>query len=345
MSDWPQFLPHQALTANHHSQAQNSFEHDALNNHTYLATLKHQGLLAVEGPDAAKFLQGQVTCDVQELNKGVTRLGAQCTIKGRMLISFRAVQLDNERFFLRMCQALVEKALASFGKYIVFSKAKLQDRSENYRRIGLAGIQAEKLMTEVFGLVPVNKDEWQEASGNILIKLDQQRYECWLLPETAERIWDQLANHCLLADENWWVLQDIRAGIGEVRLETQDIFTPQSLNYQLINAISFRKGCYTGQEIIARLHYRGTLKRHMYRFALAQDYAEQLPIPGSLVINQAHKTIGEVIMAARSGKDTVELLAVIADDALTQAYLDPTQPKKLKQLPLPYAIPTEVKAD
>ena len=92
---------------------------------TCLADLGHYALLGVEGPDAAKFLQGQVTCDVRELANHVTRLGAQCNLKGRMLLSFRALQRDEQRILLRMHGGLIEKALATFGKYIVFSKAQI----------------------------------------------------------------------------------------------------------------------------------------------------------------------------------------------------------------------------
>src|SRR5690606_26264561 len=122
------------------------------NDSDYLVDLSHQGLLAIEGPDAARFLQGQVTCDIRELGNPTTRLGAQCTLKGRMLISFRALQLDTERIFLRMPRELIEKATDTFGKYIVFSKAKLHDRSAAYRCIGLFGPDAEIRITQILGV-------------------------------------------------------------------------------------------------------------------------------------------------------------------------------------------------
>ena len=306
---------------------------------TCLVDLDHYGLVGVEGPDAAKFLQGQVTCDVRELANGVTRLGAQCNIKGRMLVSFRALQRDEQRILLRMHRSLIEKALASFGKYIVFSKAKLHDRSNHYRRIGLSGPAAESLLRATLGAVPEQEDNWVAAGDHIIIKLDQQRYECWLAGD-ADAVIAKLSPHTLAAAENLWTLLDIRAGIGEIRAESYEMFTPQSLNYQWVNAVNFRKGCYTGQEIVARLHYRGALKRHMYRISFSAD-EDVLPPPGSLINNSQGKAIGDIVMAAYSKPHQVEALANITDEQLADAWLGY---KKLEHLPLPYAIPREEKA-
>lgn len=303
---------------------------------TCLVDLGHYGLLGIEGPDAAKFLQGQVTCDVRELANHVTRMGAQCNLKGRMLLSFRALQLDEQRILLRMHQGLIEKALATFGKYIVFSKAKLVDRSTQYHRIGLQGPAAESLLGTTFGQVPEHIDAWVAVGDHIIIKLDQQRYECWLSDE-AEPIVAALSQHALPAAENFWTLLDIRAGIGEVRPESYEVFTPQSLNYQLVNAVNFRKGCYTGQEIVARLHYRGTLKRHMHRFTFITA-EEALPLPGTSVNNNQGNAIGEIIMAAYASPQRIEALVNIIDEQLTDAWLGH---KKLEHQPLPYAIPSE----
>lgn len=313
-----------------------------MENNTCLVDLGYQGLLAIEGADAAKFLQGQITCDVRELQNGITRLGAQCNIKGRMLVSFRALQLDNERIFLRMHKGLIDKAVASFGKYIVFSKAKLHNRSEDFRRIGLIGPQAETLAKEVWDEVPQHNDEWRESSGNIIIKLDHQRFECWLHRDKAEAIHSSIEPRCASAGENLWTLLDIRAGIGEVRPESYESFTPQSLNYQWVNAVNFRKGCYTGQEIVARLHYRGTLKRHMYRVRF-EWHDEVLPLPASSIVNESNQTIGELVMAAFSSGNSAEALINIAEEQLHQAYIGVEQRKKLEHLALPYAIPSEEK--
>lgn len=317
---------------------------------TYLTDLSHLGLLAVEGPDAAKFLQGQVTCDVRELAGPVTRLGAQCTPKGRMIVSFRALQREPERIFLSMDRGLIDTALGSFGKYIVFSKAKLHDRSSSFRRVGIYGPEAENLLRSVFPQIPALNDEWCDNNGTIIVRLAPQRFECWLLPEQAEAIWLDLERGCVLGDSGLWTLLTIRAGEGEVLPLTSEQFTPQALNYQLVNGISFRKGCYTGQEIVARLHYRGTLKQHMYRVGFHLDPDAPLPAPGSAVLNSPtpgdgqHRTIGELVSVARCAPDAAEALAVLSDTQLAHAFIALVPPQKLEPLPLPYAIPMEDKS-
>jgi tRNA-modifying protein YgfZ len=314
-----------------------------LEQHTYLMPLTHYGLLSIQGPDTSKFLQGQVTCDVHELHNNRSRLGAQCNIKGRMLLCFRALQTHSEQIVLRMQQTLIEQGLSSLGKYSVFSKVTLVDTSGAYRCIGIAGAQASRLLQDLFAIQIAENDQWQTAQDSFFIRIAENRFECWLTADRAEAQWQQLAAHCTLAGENLWQLLDIQAGLGDITPETYDIFTPQTINFQLVNGINFRKGCYTGQEIVARLHYRGSLKRHMYRFAFStQD--KTLPAPNSSLVNSEGKTVGEVIVAAYTSSRSGELLASLVDDQIHDAYLAP-HTEKLSLLSLPYAIPTPNSAD
>ena len=340
MSDWNSFLVAQGATFS--PDGFSDFATAPEDTHkTWLVDLSHQGILAIEGPDAAKFLQGQVTCDVRELENQTTRLGAQCDLKGRMLHSFRALQPTADQILLRLNAGLIGAAQSALGKYIVFSKAKLHDRSDSCRQIGLSGPNAADLLTRHLGVPPQSPEQWTEHSGNLIIKLDEQRYECWIKPEQAEHLWQALAPDCQLGGGNIWRLLDIRAGIGEVLPSTQGVFTPQALNFQLINGVSFRKGCYTGQEIVARLHYRGKLKRHMYRVQFELGNDALLPDSGASVFNHEQKAVGEIVMAARISGNMAEALAVIADDQLEQSYLGSQSSQKLTPLALPYAIPVE----
>ena len=313
---------------------------------TYLIPLQ-QGLIEIKGPDSAKFLQGQVSCDVRELADKTTRLGAQCNIKGRMLLCFRAIQPENERIILRIHAGLVANGLASLGKYIVFSKAKLADVSQDYRCLGITGTHAAEIIKNVFAVEITQNDDWQAAGGHLIIRIAEDRYECWIAAgqnnNQAGTIWDQLTTQTTPADQNLWNLLNIQAGIGDITPETYETFTPQAINFQLVNGINFRKGCYTGQEIVARLHYRGTLKRHMYRFEFLLN-GQELPIPGSELKNSEGKTVGEVIVAASSDNKMGELLASVVDDQRIDIYLA-NNPQKLSLLTLPYAIPTPNEAD
>ena len=308
---------------------------------TYLATLTNKQLLLVKGPDAGKFLQGQVTCDVKELNEPVTRLGAQCNPKGRILLSFRALQMNNETIALRLPASMMESAQKTLGKYIVFSKAKLQDGGNDFALFGLFGDSAAAVASTFFQQLPTTYEGWIEKDGSYLIQLAANRFECWVATATVDSFLDAIEKQTQKVSADEWQLLDIAAGIGEVYPESYELFTPQELNYQLVNGINFRKGCYTGQEIVARLHYRGKLKRHMYRFEYKND---QIPPPGTTIINSlSGQNAGTVVMAALNQQGKIELLASLLDEQIDQAKVE-SATEKLSQLSLPYAIPTAAEA-
>lgn len=308
---------------------------------TYLATLTNKQLLLVKGPDAGKFLQGQVTCDVKELNEPVTRLGAQCNPKGRILLSFRALQMNNETIALRLPASMMESAQKTLGKYIVFSKAKLQDGGNDFALFGLFGDSAAAVASTFFRQLPTTYEGWIEKDGSYLIQLAADRFECWIATATVDSFLDAIEKQTQKVSADEWQLLDIAAGIGEVYPESYELFTPQELNYQLVNGINFRKGCYTGQEIVARLHYRGKLKRHMYRFEYKND---QIPPPGTTIINSlSGQNAGTVVMAALNQQGKIELLASLLDEQIDQAKVE-SATEKLSQLSLPYAIPTAEEA-
>ena len=339
MSDWNDFL----LSSGNTDKSAADFESadEALEN--TCAMLLPQGILSVTGPDAAKFLQGQVTCDIRELADNKSLLGAQCNIKGRMLLCFRALQSTDEQILLRVHQGLVSHGLASLGKYIVFSKAKLADATPNYYCLGIAGPKAAHLIKNVFNVEIATNSNWQAFENHKIIRIDEQRFECWLAAEGVESIWQQIKEQTICTHHNLWTLLNIRSGIGDITPETYETFTPQAINFQLVNGINFRKGCYTGQEIVARLHYRGTLKRHMYRFEFTLNN-NTLPLPSSSLFNEEGKTVGEIILAAPKSTSSGELLASVVDDERVAIYLA-NNPQKLSLLSLPYAIPTPNEVD
>lgn len=302
---------------------------------TFLVKLHQSQLLLVKGADARKFLQGQVSCDVRELSEPVTRIGAQCNPKGRILLTFRALQIGEETIALRIPASMLDKAKNSLGKYIVFSKAKLHDGDE-YALFGLYGEGAQQIALTIFGALPAENDDWIEKDGSFAIRLEQDRFECWIKSSGTAAFEHQLTNHIVIAAQNEWELLNIRAGIADIYPDTLELFTPQEINYQLVNGINFRKGCYTGQEIVARLHYRGKLKRHMYHFELSGN---ELPAPGTTLVNATTgSACGHLVAAAFSSTDRIEILASLLDEHLDRVTLD-TSPEILKQLPLPYAIP------
>ncbi len=302
----------------------------------FFCPLIHEGLLAVRGPDATKFLQGQVTCNLNYLGAEHSSLGARCTPKGRMLSSFRVVP-EGDGFLLAMATELLETQQAELKKYAVFSKVRLDDESAAWTRIGLAG--ADALLDEL-ALRPGEDAGQVVRDGQRLgIRLDARRVELWVPAPERDDLLARLAAHRLPeAPLNDWLLAQVRAGVGQVFGPTRELFVPQMINLQAVGGVSFKKGCYTGQEIVARMQYLGKLKRRLYRLKLAQG---EPPAIGAPLYSPVHATaVGEVVLAAVAGDDTVELLAVLQEDALGDGRVTLGAPEgpRLEPLDLPYTL-------
>ncbi|NWC07248.1 folate-binding protein YgfZ [Pseudomonas agarici] len=300
----------------------------------FFCILSHEGVLAVRGADASKFLQGQLTCNLNYLSETQASLGARCTQKGRMQSSFR-ILLEGDGVLLAMASELLEPQLADLKKYAVFSKSKLTDESAGWVRFGLG--QATRVLADLGVDLPEETDAVARANGLIAIRVSTGRSELWVPAAQARDLQAQLAGSLPEADLNTWLLGQIRAGIGQVMPQTRELFIPQMLNLQAVGGVSFKKGCYTGQEIVARMQYLGKLKRRLYRLKLD---AGQLPEPGTPLFSPAHNSsIGEVVIAA-TAEESIELLAVLQAEAAEAGtvHLGDVQGPALTLLDLPYQL-------
>ncbi|EFQ64829.1 glycine cleavage T protein [Pseudomonas fluorescens WH6] len=300
----------------------------------FFCPLSHEGVLAVRGADAAKFLQGQLTCNLNYLSDTQASLGARCTQKGRMQSSFRIV-LQGDGVLLAMASELLEPQLADLKKYAVFSKSKLTDESAAWVRFGVAN--GDHLLTGLGLGLPAETDSVARAEHLIAIRVSPGRAELWVPAESADTVRSQLAAHLDEAPLNDWLLGQIRAGIGQVMPQTRELFIPQMLNLQAVGGVSFKKGCYTGQEIVARMQYLGKLKRRLYRLKLD---AAQMPEPGTPLFSPSHNSaIGEVVIAAKTDL-SIELLAVLQAEAADSGdvHLGTLEGPGLHLLELPYTL-------
>ena len=290
-----------------------------------LIPLQHQGLLQVQGPDSAKFMQGQFTCDLNQVSPQRSQLGAVCTPQGRMYSSFRVFQTatDNPTYWLRMRQGVIESTLATLSKYSVFFKTDMTDLSENHVGIGLLGPTAQALLEQHFDI------SLGQSPSDVVIPLATgllaqapcvneglSRWECWLPVAEAIQLCQQLSAHCEIAPYSQWLLADIDAGLAEIDSSEIETFVPHMLNYQATGAISFDKGCYTGQEIVARTQYRGKAKRALYRVALI---GHERPEAGQDILVEDTTHIGVIISAISTATDQHQALAVMSKDAAKNA--------------------------
>lgn len=303
----------------------------------FFTVLDHEGILAVRGVDATKFLQGQLTCNLSYLNAETSSLGARCTPKGRMTSSFRIIA-EADGYLLAMASDLLESQLADLKKYAVFSKASLSDDSALWVRFGLSG--ADALLAELGLALDGQVDQVARHDGLIAVTLGQGRTELWVPAERAAQLGEHIASQLRHGSLNDWLLGQVRAGVGQVFGATRELFIPQMINLQAVGGVSFKKGCYTGQEIVARMQYLGRLKRRLHRLALDGN---ELPEPGRELFSPVHSTsVGEVVLAARAA-DGVELLAVLQDDAVAdgRVRLGEAEGQPLRLLDLPYVLDSD----
>ncbi|MCF6755414.1 folate-binding protein YgfZ [Pseudomonas balearica] len=301
----------------------------------YFCPLSHEGVLAVRGPDAAKFLQGQLTCNLAYIGEHTSSLGACCTPKGRMQSSFRIVQ-DGDGYLLAMATELLPPQLENLSKYAAFSKSRLSDESERWNRFGLSG--ADEVLASLGLDLPQAPDSVARQEGLLAIRLSDGRTELWA-HQGAGQAREQLQTRLLQVPLEHWLLAQIRAGIGQVFGATTELFIPQMINLQALGGVSFKKGCYTGQEIVARMQYLGKLKRRLHRLSLMAPSTD-LPSPGVELFSPTHgSSVGEVVLAAPT-PDGIEMLVVLQEDAAADGriYLGSPDGLPLTLLTLPYTL-------
>ncbi|MBB6523702.1 YgfZ/GcvT domain-containing protein [Pseudoteredinibacter isoporae] len=319
-----------------------SSQSDAIDESTLLlCPLDHKSALEVIGPDSKSFLQGQLSCDLDEVSDTQWRLGAHCNHKGRMLSSFRASALGEEHIRLILRHNISENAHKALAKYAIFSKAELSVNSD-LLGLGLSGTNAENQL-QAWQLPRPKDGQCAEHNGVQILNISGDRFEIWTDSERMKNLLDQLKSEPLLVDNAYWRLLDIRAGIAEIEAGVEESIIPQMLNFNELDGINYQKGCYTGQEIIARMQYRGNLKRHTVRLLNKADNADDfdstsLKSGAELFCADSKQAVGELVNIAISSEG-IEALAVIKDDAAEKALaLSPDGPWNFTVEPLPYAI-------
>ena len=269
------------------------------------------GFCEVSGNDIDTFLQGQLTCNLDDLKPGLVLPGAACNLKGRMYTSFAMARCASDRVVMRMARGLLEVSIETLKKYAVFSRSELRDASGDWHWFGLSGDKLANYLEQKFGALPLMRNQMIQKNGEYLIKADniKPRFELWSA-HSAPTIVEETSDFAIAGEMNDWRLAMIRAGLVDLETGTTDEFLPQMLELDKLGGVSFKKGCYTGQEIVTRAKYRGTIKKRLYRIAGACNV---LPEEGAEIIDpDTNRAIGKVVSAAVSRADTFEALAVLS---------------------------------
>lgn len=336
MSNWSELK--QALPLKQSSSEKAETYHSPLQ----LCSLDHKCAIAVQGPDSKKFLQGQLTCNLDDVKPNQWRLGAHCNHKGRMISSFRASALSEEHILLTLRHSISDSALAALAKYAIFSKVELSI-SDGLIGLGLAGEQAE-LQLSAWELT-IDEGNSVYKDGVQVLDIGGGRFELWAELEKIKNLLEQLKSDATLVDNSHWKLLDIQAGIAEIEAGVEEAIIPQMLNFNELDGINYQKGCYTGQEIIARMQYRGNVKRHTVRLIekkgdkTAETQVELANLESGMSVYSAdQKAVGELVNFAK-GPQGLEALAVVKDgDEQAELALSEDGPWNFTIEPLPYAI-------
>jgi len=272
---------------------------------TIMSPLSHLGLLELSGPDAATFLQSQLTSDVRHLADGSAQHSAWCSAKGRMLASFLVLRCGPD-YLLQLSADLVPFVRQRLSMFVLRSRLSITDRSGERPLIGVAGPQAASALVAAGLPVPAAPLGVTTAAGGLLVRLDSNRFEILASVDAAPELWRRLQARPVGTAAWQWL--DIQAGVPLISERTREEFVPQMAGFEQLGAISFRKGCYPGQEIVARTQYLGKVKRHLYRAHCASPMAAGQPIYSAGSPQQPCGMIANAAPAPAGGHDALAII-------------------------------------
>ncbi len=307
-----------------------------------VAPLHHLGLIAASGEQAAQFLHSQLSNDVEHLGTGEARLAAYCTPKGRMLASMMLWR-QNEGIFLQVAREILPAIQKRLQMFVLRTKAKLADASGEQIAIGLAGNAAQILAQRLNAGLPDRVWQKVELGADALIRVPDAaglaRYQWITTPSTAREHWPALSAASEIHPPASWRLTEIQAGLPLITQATQEQFVPQMINFEVLGGVNFKKGCYPGQEIVARSQYLGKLKRRMLLAELAgsavagaEVFAESDPQqPAGMLVNVEASAPGKSLALVELKSALLEEGAALHAGAADGPLLTPRS--------LPYPLP------
>lgn len=312
------------MNAISNTQASNTLPASPLNG---VARLSHLGVIRVEGEDAAKFLHGQLTQDFSLLNLEQARLAAFCSAKGRMQASFIGFKRTPTDILLICSGDLLVNTLKRLSMFVMRAKAKLTDATQDFALYGLAGSATQTAAkSDAWALTRVG-----EASLVNLYPAHGAARQMWVAP-----VGDAAPQGEVLTPENWaW--GEVRSGVATLTLPVFEAFVPQMLNYESVGGVNFKKGCYPGQEVVARSQFRGTLKRRAF-----VAHCDAPLTVGQEIFNSAdaEQPAGLVVQTAptpQGGYDAIVCLQLSALEAGT-LHAGSSNGAQFELLDLPYAL-------
>lgn len=343
--DWQTFLTDQGAVLDNgtlQSLSQDEGEDDDYPStaNTYVCDLSNLGLIRASGEDALTFLHGQFTNDLNLVSEQHSQLSSYCNPKGRMLAIFRIFMRDGD-YFLMLRRDVIETTLKKLTMFKLMAKVDLTDASDDFVIFGLAGPESEAIALENNLSLPseIDQSTTKNETTSIRVPSKSSRLQFISTSENATTIWKSFSQKATQATSSSWELHDIECGVAQVTAETSEAFIPQMVNLELIGGVNFQKGCYPGQEIVARTHYLGKPNRRMYRISID---SENCPAPGTNIFSakDGEQPVGKIVSAKVSSVDSCQALAVMRTEKenTKDLHLESLSGPSVKTLDLPYSL-------
>lgn len=340
IESWKTFLQSQGAvienaTALHYGDP--AAERMAAANGTIVADLSQLGVIAFHGDDTASFLQGQLTNDLASLHTDGAQWNAYCSPKGRLLGNF-LIWRQGADYCLQLSGDILPGLLKRLTMFILRAKVQGRDASDETVRLVVAGKQALASVSAAMGAGPESSMHSVATAAGQVIRVGEDKFVLSIAPERAPAVWQTLCRSATPVGAPVWDWLRLSAGIPMIVAATQEQFVPQMVNLEVIGGVSFQKGCYPGQEIVARSQYLGKLKRRMF---LAHVDAEAAPGDNLYSADIDGQATGMVVNAAPAPTGGFDVLAVAqVESAHTQTLrLKAADGAALIMKPLPYALP------
>ncbi|HEN3565132.1 TPA: tRNA-modifying protein YgfZ [Yersinia enterocolitica] len=305
-----------------------------------LISLDDWALVTLTGADRVKYLQGQVTADIDALPADQHVLCAHCDAKGKMWSNLRLFHRGEGLAFIER-RSVLDNQLSELKKYAVFSKVVIAAQPDAVL-LGVAGTRAKAALAEVFAELPNAEHPVVQQGDSTLLyfSLPAERFLLVTDTEQVQQLVEKLADRAQFNNSKQWLALDIEAGFPIIDTDSSAQFIPQATNIQALNGISFSKGCYTGQEMVARAKYRGANKRALYWLA---GHANRVPAAGEDLewqLGENWRRTGSVLAAVALSDGAVWVQAVMNNDLAADSVLRVRDDEQsvLTIQPLPYSL-------
>ncbi len=322
-----------------------SNERLATRDSTVICDLSQFGVLKVSGEDARTFLQNLCSNDITSITPNLAQFNSLNTAKGRVLATFLIWQSGAD-YFLQLPHSLLASIHKKLSMYVLRAKVKIEDASSQNICLGISGTQAGDILKTCIGFVPPTDLAVENNAKSCIIRIALNRYLLITTSESAVTAWQQLGTQAIAVGSPCWDWLNVRAGIPVILPATQEQFILQMLNLELLGGVSFKKGCYPGQEIVARMHYLGKVKQRTF---LAHVAGIVSPQPNDLLFSEDFigQASGNILNAAPAPQGGYDVLATLHTTSVTNSHLvhwKTPDGAALNIQALPYSFPAEKSA-